>query len=279
MNSVSTASIGFGLALLLATPSSVRAENELSALAERTKPSVVLLTAEDTLGNKLGTGTGFVVSKDGRVVTNHHVIETASRMSATMSDGSKRKILGTLSDDEENDIAILQMEGQDLPALSLGDSTKIKAGDEVVVIGSPMELAGTLTVGIVSAVRPKGLPIDDAKFDPKVRSWGIQISAAISPGSSGSPVMKRDGEVVAVAVGTFVGEAQSLNFGVPIEIAKGMLEKLGPNAVVKPFVGEAKSDVGKNLLISAAVLVGMIAVVSIWSWLDGRRTRKRARSR
>lgn len=279
MNSVSTASFGFGFALLLATPSSLRAENELSALAERTKPSVVLLTAEDTLGNKLGTGTGFVVSKDGRVVTNHHVIDSASRMSATLSDGSKRNILGTLADDEENDIAILQMEGQDLPALSLGDSTKIKAGDEVVVIGSPMELAGTLTVGIVSAVRPKGLPTEDAKSDPKVRSWGIQISAAISPGSSGSPVMKRDGEVVAVAVGTLVGEAQNLNFGVPIEIAKGMLEKLGPNAVVKPFVGEAKSDVGKNLLISAAVLGGMIAVVSIWSWLDGRRTRKRARSR
>lgn len=277
MNAVSKASIGLGFALLMATPPPARAENELSALAERTNPSVVLLTVEDATGNKLGTGTGFVVSKDGRVVTNHHVIETASAISATLSDGTIRKILGTLADDAENDIAILQMEGRDLPALPLGDSSKIKAGDEVVVIGSPMGLSGTLTVGIVSAVRPKGIPNDDDKSDTKARSWGIQISAAISPGSSGSPVMKRDGAVVAVAVGAFIGQAQSLNFGVPIEVAKAMLDNLGPNAAVKSFEQTAKSDLWKNLLISAGVIGGMIAVFYLWAWIDNKRIRRKAR--
>ncbi|HRI65113.1 MAG TPA: trypsin-like peptidase domain-containing protein [Polyangium sp.] len=280
MNAASKTSIGIGLALFLATPLHLRAENELTALAERTNPAVLLLTVEDPTGNKLGTGTGFVVSKDGRVVTNHHVIESASAIVATSSDGSKHKILGTVADDAENDIAILQMEDQGLPALTLGDSSKVKAGDEVVVIGSPMGLSGTLTVGIVSAIRPKGVPTDDDdKPDAKVRSWGIQISAAISPGSSGSPIMKRDGEVVAVAVGTLVGQAQNLNFGVPIEVAKGMLDKLGPNAPVKSFAVTAKSDLSKNLLISAGVIGGMIAVFFLWGWIDNRRGKKRSRAR
>lgn len=279
MNTSFKPALGIGIALLLVSTTSLRAENELTALAERTGPSVVLLTAEDPIGNKLGAGTGFVVTKDGRVVTNHHVIEPASRMTATLADGSKRKILGILADDEENDIAILQMEGSDLPALTLGNSSQIKAGDEVVVIGSPMELAGTLTVGIVSAVRPKGVPVDDDHPNPRAHAWGIQISAAVSPGSSGSPIMKRDGEVVAVAVGAYLGGAQNLNFGVPIEIAKGMLAKLAPDAPVKPFFGGEKSDIGKNLLISAGVVGGLIALFLVWGWMDRRRVRQRPRKR
>lgn len=272
------ASIGLCLALLLA-PSIALADNELSALAERTKPAVVLLTVEDATGNKIGTGTGFFVSKDGRVVTNHHVIEGAAAVTATLSDGSKRKIEGSLADDAENDIAILKMEGRDLPALSLGDSSKIKPGDEVVVIGSPLGLSGTLTVGIVSAIRAQGLPSEDDKPVEKARSWGIQISAAISPGSSGSPVMKRDGEVVAVAVGTLVGQAQSLNFGVPIEVAKGMLEKLGPNATTKPFEVTAKSELSKNLLISGGVIGALVIAFLMWGWIEARRERRSVRRR
>lgn len=270
--------VGLCLALLVSTPFSAGAENELSALAERTNPAVVLLTVEDATGNKMSTGTGFFVSKDGRLVTNHHVIEGASAITATLADGTKHKIQGTLADDKDNDIAILQMEGQNLPALPLGDSSKVKPGDEVVVIGSPMGLSGTLTVGIVSAIRAQGLPpgVDD-KPDEKVRSWGIQISAAISPGSSGSPIMKKDGEVVAVAVGTLVGQAQNLNFGVPIEIAKGMLEKLGPNATVRAFDVAAKSELSKNLLISGGVIGAMIVAFLIWGRLEARQGRKRTR--
>jgi serine protease Do len=280
MSHAAKASVGLCLALLVATSSTVRAENELSALAERTNPAVVLLTVEDATGKKMGTGTGFFVSKDGRLVTNHHVIEGAAGITATLSDGTKRKIQGSLADDEENDIAILKVEGENLPALPLGDSSKVKPGDEVIVIGSPMGLSGTLTVGIVSAIRTKGLPSsEDDKPVEKARSWGIQISAAISPGSSGSPIMKRDGEVVAVAVGGLVGQAQSLNFGVPIEVAKGMLEKLGPNATVKSFEVAAKSELSKNLLISGGVIGAMVVAFWIWGRLEARQERRRKRGK
>lgn len=278
MNLAPKASIGLCLAALLVTPFPVRAENELTALAERTNPAVVLLTVEDATGKKVGSGTGFCVSKDGRVVTNHHVIEGAAGITATLSDGTKRKVQGSLADDKENDIAILQIEGQDLPALQLGDSSKVKAGDEVVVIGSPMGLSGTLTVGIVSAVRSKGVPSDDDKPFTKGRSWGIQISAAISPGSSGSPIMKRDGEVVAVAVGGLIGgQAQSLNFGVPIEIAKSMLVTLGPNSTVKSFEGVPKDELLKNLLISGGVIGAMVAAFLIWGWLGARQVPRKVK--
>lgn len=272
MGHATNASIGLCLALLVATPFPARAEGELSALAERTSPAVVLLTAEDAAGNKIGTGTGFFVSHDGRLVTNHHVIEGAAGITATLSDGTKRRVQGTLADDKENDIAILKVEVEKVPALTLGDSSKLKPGDEVVVIGSPLGLSSTLTVGIVSAIRTQGVPAPgDDKPNEKARSWGIQISAAISPGSSGSPIMKRDGEVVAVAVGALVGgQAQSLNFGVPIEVTKGMLEKLGPNAAVQSFEVAAKSELWKNLLISGGVIGALAIAFLLWGRLEAR---------
>lgn len=251
------------------------AGGELAELAERTKPSVVLLTAEDAAGNKLGTGTGFFVSSDGRVVTNHHVVEDAAKVTATLADGSKLVILGRLGADEERDIAILKADGAGLPALTLGDSSGVSPGDEVVVIGSPLGLSGTLTVGIVSAIRQRGVGKEIAR-EAELQSWGIQITAAISPGSSGSPIMTRRGEVVAVAVGT-LNRAQSLNFGIPIEVVKDMLEKLGPTAPVIPFESTPEQDVLRNLAISAAVLAGLVALVALWSFWDARRSRPRAR--
>ncbi|HVK65997.1 MAG TPA: trypsin-like peptidase domain-containing protein [Polyangium sp.] len=251
------------------------AGGELADLAERTKPSVVLLTMEDATGHKVGTGTGFFVSSDGRIVTNHHVVDGAAKVTATLADGSKLVVLGRLDDDEARDIAILKADGAGLPALSLGDSSGVATGDEVVVIGSPLGLSGTLTVGIVSAKRERGVgkEIDRAS---ELESWGIQITAAISPGSSGSPIMTRRGEVVAVAVGT-LNQSQSLNFGIPIEVVKGMLEKLGPAAPVIPFEGSPEQDVLRNLLISAAVIGGLVAVVAMWSFVTTRRSRPKAR--
>ncbi|MDC3988142.1 S1C family serine protease [Polyangium jinanense] len=251
------------------------AGGELAELAERTKPSVVLLTVEDATGHKVGTGTGFFVSPDGRIVTNHHVVDGAAKVTATLSDGSELAILGRLDDDEDRDIAILKADGTGLPALSLGDSSGVAPGDEVVVIGSPLGLSGTLTVGIVSAKRERGVgkEIDRAS---ELESWGLQITAAISPGSSGSPIMTRRGEVVAVAVGT-LNRSQSLNFGIPIEEVKGMLEKLGPTAPVIPFESNPDQDVLRNLLISAAVIAGLVVVVAMWTFLDARRSRPKVR--
>lgn len=270
--------IATAFALATLSQAASASNNDLADLAERAKPSVVLLTVEDTTGRKIGTGTGFFVSADGRIVTNHHVITEASRVTATLADGSRRAVLGLLVEDAEKDIAILKAEGEGTPALSLGDSRGVKPGDEVVVIGSPRGLSGTLSIGIVSAIREHGIDDQDLPGAEKPRSWGIQITAPISPGSSGSPVMTRDGEVIAVAVGTY-NDAQSLNFGVPIEVTRGLLDRIGPKAPVRPFEGNSQESVLKNLLISAAAIGGPVLLYVLWSRLSARRERPKSRAR
>jgi S1-C subfamily serine protease len=258
--------VGLALLPLFAVPASAA---ELPELAERTKTAVVLLTVEDSVGNDLGTGTGFFASPDGRIITNEHVIKNGAKITATLSDGSKRAVLGLLALDEQKDIAILQVDGGAVPALTLGDSSRVKPGDEVVVIGSPMGLSGTLTVGIVSAIREHGANREGIQDPEMVRAWGIQITAAISPGSSGSPVMTRSGEVIAVAVGVFNG-AQSLNFGVPIEVAKALLNGLGPNPKITPFESTSRHGVRRNLIISAALFGMLVVAYFLWNYLERR---------
>jgi S1-C subfamily serine protease len=268
--------IGCVALLLGASISTPTAASDLSDLADRTKTAVVLLTIEDSAGTKVSSGTGFLVSTDGRIVTNHHVIDGAASVTATLSSGEKCHVLGILADDQSRDIAILAAEGASFPALSLGDSSGVRPGDEVVVIGSPMGFAGTLTVGIVSAIRERGAGEEDtdSREREKFNSWGIQISAAIAPGSSGSPIMTKSGVVIAVAVGMIHG-SQGLNFGIPIEVAKGLLHDLGPTAKLTPFSGAGEHDLLRNLLISAAVF-GLVALIYVlWGRVEERRSKAR----
>jgi S1-C subfamily serine protease len=141
-------------------------------------PGVALLVVYDGKGNELSIGSGFWVSGDGKLVSNYHVIKDAEKVTAKAQNGATFVISGILFEDSTNDIVILQTEGTDFAPLRLGTSARTRQGDRVVVLGSPMGLQGTATEGIVSAVR---------------RHEGnlIQITAAISPGSSGSPVIER----------------------------------------------------------------------------------------
>src|SRR5262249_28211760 len=160
-------------------------------------------------------------------------------------------------------------------------------GEEVVVIGSPLGLSGTVSAGIVSAIREEGVSDvaqkdvfrGDSNYD--ARSWGIQITAAISPGSSGSPILTKGGDVIGVAVGTRL-DGQNVNFGVPIEVAKTLIASVGANATPKPFPDVTTTDEAKpgdhpllrNLGISAAALAGLALVVfavgRIGAWRAGR---------
>lgn len=236
---------------------------ELPELAEKTKPSVVHLEVIDASGDVKGSGTGFYVAK-GRVVTNHHVVQDAAGVRAKLTDGRAVDVVGVLANDPERDLAILQLpaDASEPAPLPLGDSEKLRQGDEVVVIGSPRGLAGTLSVGIISALRGEGLE-GEADDGHTTRSWAIQITAAISPGSSGSPIMTRDGQVVAVAVGILAGGA-NIGFGIPINEAKALLSKLGPDAKPQPFATEEESDVTRNLIISGVFfgLLGLAYAIS-----------------
>jgi S1-C subfamily serine protease len=229
---------------------------ELPELMEHTRRSVVLVTVYDAAGHPYGRGSGFFVAADGRFVTNVHVIEHAARATVTTADGTVVAVDGLLAQDAAADVAVLKAAGDGFPTLTLGDTQGLAPGDEIVVVGSPLGLAGTLSTGIVAAIRDAGpLGADDLAREPGFSSWRIQISAPISAGSSGSPVLARDGRVVGVAVGQRSG-GQNLNFCVPIEFVRALVDRLGARPTPQPLAQPTTwREVGRNLAISAGVFV------------------------
>ena len=182
-----------------------RAQDQLPELVRRIKPSAVAIETFDAKGEKLSRGSGFFIDSD-RVVTNRHVIDGAYRAEVHSLTGSNYPVRSVLAVDAEADIALLRVEA---PAnlvrpLQL-DRTSPQEGESVVVIGNPFGLEGSVTNGIVSAVRD-------------IPGFGriIQITAPISPGSSGSPVVNMQGQVIGVATLQITG-GQSVNFAIPSE--------------------------------------------------------------
>lgn len=184
-------------------------------VAKKVSPSVVLLVAEDKNGQPLAMGSGFVV-KDGVVATNLHVLEHASRGYAKLAERKEKfNIAGTVAIDAARDIALLAVEDIKAPALSVGDSKQLAVGDEVYAVGNPRGLEGTFSAGIISSVRKVG---DDSL---------LQITAPISPGSSGGPVVNSKGDVIGVAVATFKG-GQNLNFAIPSDYLSALTRQIKP---------------------------------------------------
>jgi S1-C subfamily serine protease len=215
--------------LLIAAPfitPQTHAETEqidLKALAKKARPAVMLLVVSDADGKEIATGTGFLVSSDGKLITNHHVIENAASAVAKAENGGLFPVEGVLADDPKNDLVLLKLKGKDLPFLTLSTNAAVEVGTRVAVIGSPLGLEGTLSEGIVSGER-------ELMGDRKK----LQITAAISPGSSGSPVMNAKGDVVGIAAALVEG-GQALNFAVPAEYGVRLMAKVKPSSVSQPL--------------------------------------------
>jgi hypothetical protein len=190
----------------LSSPSqaSMRTPAEIAA---RSTPSVVSVRTEQSLG------TGFVVSNDGLVATNLHVVAGNSKITITLADHREFQVVEIWNGDRERDLVIMRIEAQKLPVLSLGDSSAIHPGDSVVAIGHPLGLEDTVSNGLVSAIR---------KLDDDLTV--LQISAPIAPGSSGGPIFNDKGEVIGVATAIMLG-GQNINFGVPITYVKELLKR------------------------------------------------------
>lgn len=172
------------------------------AVAAKAFPSVVLLLMEDARGQPLSLGSGFVI-QGGYIATNLHVVRGASRGTAKLiGQPAKAEILGVVAVDPRMDIVLLQVKGLQAPPLPIGDSSRVAVGEEVFAIGNPQGLEGTMSQGIVSGIRK----VKDAEV--------LQITAPISPGSSGGPVLDQQGKVIGIAVATFRG-GQNLNFAIP----------------------------------------------------------------
>jgi hypothetical protein len=193
----------------------------LEKLAARATAAVVLIDVQTPGGGRQGSG--FLVTPDGRILTNHHVIRDAESARVKLASGDVYDRVSILGADERRDIAILQISGFDLPTLPLGNSDSVRIGAPVVAIGSPLGLENTVSTGIISGRRqePEGYQL-------------LQISAPASSGSSGGPVLSRTGDVVGIAVSQKRG-GQNLNFAVPINYARGLLGQLGPEPLAVLF--------------------------------------------
>src|SRR5436190_20717519 len=192
----------------LSLASSNCSRSDTPTIIEKARPAIALLEVSDDKGDEIATGTGFWISEGGKLVSNYHVIKNGKKVTARAHNGAMFRVAGILFEDITNDIVLLQTDGHGFSTLSLGASTSIRPGEKVVVVGNPMGLEGSASEGIVAALR---------KADAQMSL--IQITAPISPGSSGSPVIDSKGNVIGIARLLIEG-GQSLNFAVPIEAVK-----------------------------------------------------------
>ena len=167
-----------------------------------------------------GRGSGFIVSKEGRILTNNHVVEGADKISVTMSDGEVYEA-AVLGKDPTFDLAVLKIEGKgkDFPIIELGDSEKTEVGEWVVAIGNPLGLEHSVTVGVISA-KNRSIHAGRVNFD-----GFLQTDAAINPGNSGGPLIDLSGRVVGINT-AIVPYAQGIGFAIPVNMAKQVMDDL-----------------------------------------------------
>jgi S1-C subfamily serine protease len=190
-----------------------------------------------------GQGSGFVIDKEGHILTNYHVIADARQVEVTLHNRKKFKatVVGT---DPPHDLAVIQIKATDLVPAVLGDSRNLQVGQKVYAIGNPFGLAGTMTRGIVSSIRPvrepNGAMIDEA----------IQTDAAINPGNSGGPLMNWHGEVIGIntMILSNVGQNAGIGFAIPINTARAVLDDLVTlGRVRRPALGVRTIPIGPEL--------------------------------
>ncbi|WP_406183486.1 S1C family serine protease [Streptomyces sp. NBC_01006] len=248
----------------------------VSGVAEQVSPSVVRI--DTSTGSGQGTGSGIVVTADGEIVTNNHVVDGATEIQVTMSDGKKysAKTVGT---DPDKDLALIKLQGaSSLKPAKLGNSDNLKVGDQVVAIGSPDRLTGTVTSGIVSALnREVNVPKSEQQAPQRQRGGGggswpfsydgqqfngntgsnttsykaIQTDASLNPGNSGGALVNMNGEIVGMPSAIYSPSSDSssagsvgLGFAIPVNTIKADLDSLrkgGPGGA-----GNSNSNSGNN---------------------------------
>lgn len=174
-------------------------------------PAVFYIEVFDAAQNLLGSGSGFFISSDGKAVTNYHVVEDASYAQITLADGETTyKVTGIYDYDVAQDVALIQIDGQNFPYLTPGDTTTVVGGAQVYAIGSPRGLSNSISEGIISNV---SRTIEGTNY--------IQITAAISPGSSGGALLNSKGQVIGITAAG-LEDSQNLNFAVPYTSASSL---------------------------------------------------------
>lgn len=212
-----------------------------------------------------GTGSGFVIDPDGKLITNAHVVEGVDKVKVTLKNGQifSGRVLGI---DAVTDIAVVKIDAKDLPIVSFGKTEKLNPGEWAIAIGNPLGLDNTVTVGIISALERSSTEVGV----PDKRVSFIQTDAAINPGNSGGPLLNATGEVIGINT-AIRADAQGLGFAIPIEtaqrianqlFAKGQAEHpyLGIHMITLNDRGREELDLGDNLNLKVTETEGVLVV-------------------
>ncbi|WP_269304790.1 S1C family serine protease [Aeromicrobium sp. HA] len=246
--------------------SSSGAQSDVSAVADAVLPATVKINV--TGGGESGTGTGVVISKDGSILTNNHVVEAAAdggSITVAFNDGriAKAEIVGR---DVATDVAVIKAEGvSDLPAATLGDSKQVKVGQTVVAIGSPFGLESTVTTGIVSALNRPVSPGDQSADGPSTTFPAIQTDAAINPGNSGGPLVNLEGQVIginsAINTGGQGNGSVGLGFAIPINLVNNVATQiLDGDTVEHAQIGvQVRSATGDDQVTTIGAEIGEVS--------------------
>ena len=214
----------------------IEAENAFMAVAEAVTPSVVSIRTERAIrdprvrpGTRVpaGSGSGFIVSRDGYIMTNNHVVAGASRVNVVLLD--KREFVArVVGRDPTTDVAVIKIDGADFPALRLGDDARARVGQWVLAIGNPLGLDFTVTAGIVSAKGRGGRELAGLYRNQYAITDFIQTDAAINPGNSGGPLVNIRGEVIGInsAILSPTGVNAGYGFAIPISLARDVMNDL-----------------------------------------------------
>lgn len=241
-NFIAAVSDKVGPAVVRITTSSSRAksanpESFPNPFGEQQQPE-----GDDRKPVRQGTGSGFIISADGKVLTNAHVVDGSDQVQVTLQDGRTLtgKVIGA---DPITDVAAIQLDGTNFPTVALGGSTKLSPGQWAIAIGNPLGLDHTVTAGIISALGRSssevGIP------DKRVRF--IQTDAAINPGNSGGPLLNDKGEVIGINT-AIRANAQGLGFAIPIETARTISDQLfSKGKASHPFIGVQMADLTPEL--------------------------------
>ena len=189
-----------------------------------------------------GRGSGFIVSKEGQILTNNHVIDGADKITVTLSSG-KTYEAKTIGKDPTYDLAIIKIDvEEDLPIIEMGDSDALEVGDWVVAIGNPLGLEHTVTVGVISA-KNRNIHAQNVNFD-----GFLQTDAAINPGNSGGPLIGFNGKVIGINT-AIVPYAQGLGFAIPVNMAKQIMNDLVEfGSVKRGYLGVSVQNLNKEFI-------------------------------
>ena len=185
---------------------------------------------------RVGQGSGFIISTDGYILTNNHVVENADKIKVILNDGREFNDAEVIGTDPESDVAVIKVDGDDLPTIELGDSDNLRIGEWVIAVGNPFGLSETVTVGVVSA-KGRHVGITEGGYEDF-----IQTDAAINPGNSGGPLLNLDGKVVGinsaiVSNGDRVGY-MGIGFAIPINMARQIKDQLvDTGKVTRGYIG------------------------------------------